>query len=308
MKHVALPLSEIAKNLGLAPKEGWESILITGVATLAQAQSGDLSFLSNPKYTEQASTSAATAIIAAPGTSTSSEAIVLETPQPYMLFSKHLYFLEERFVKKESSKENVSEEVEIDPSARISAGVIIESGVKIGARTEIRSGAKILRGTQIGADCIVDSGAVLGGEGFGWAPDEKGQYHRIPQLGNVVLEDHVYVGANTTIDRAALGSTRIGEGTKIDNLCMIAHNVQIGKHTVIAAQTGIAGSTTIGNHCVLAGQVGIAGHLKIGDKVTILAQSGVMTDVSDNKTIFGTPALNHRHYLKSFAAFKKQGE
>ncbi len=308
MRHEALPLSEITKALGLTPKAGWENMAITGVATLADAGPGDLSFLSNPKYVDQANTSSATAIIAAVGTSLSCDATVVETDQPYMLFAKHLHMIEGRFVSKTPAASNIAVDAEIHETAVISSTVIIESGVRIGARSEIRAGAKILRGTQIGDDCIVDSGAVLGGEGFGWVPDENGHYHRIPQLGNVVLEDNVYIGANTTVDRAALGSTRIGEGSKVDNLCMIAHNVQIGKHTVIAAQTGIAGSTSIGNHCVLAGQVGIAGHLKIGDKVTILAQSGVMADVSDNKTIFGTPALNHRHYLKSFAAFKKQGE
>ena len=116
------------------------------------------------------------------------------------------------------------------------------------------------------------------------------------------------IGANTTVDRAALGSTRIGEGTKIDNLCMIAHNVVIGKHNVIAAQSGVAGSTTIGNHCMIGGQVGIIGHLTLGDNVKIYAQSGVMNDVPSNKTIFGSPALEHRHFLKSFAAFKRQGK
>jgi UDP-3-O-[3-hydroxymyristoyl] glucosamine N-acyltransferase len=308
MRHEALSLAEIAATLGLTPKLGWEDRMITGVATLSEAEEGDLSFLANPKYIEQAVSSKASAIIAAPGTRLENEAILLETDQAYMLFAKHLHVLEQRFVSRTPAESNHAADSTIDPTAVVSPTAIVESGVEIGPRTEIRAGAKILRGTQIGADCIVDAGAVLGGEGFGWAPDENGHYHRIPQLGNVVLEDHVYIGANTTVDRAALGSTRIGEGSKVDNLCMIAHNVHIGKHTVIAAQTGIAGSTTIGNHCVLAGQVGIAGHLKIGDRVTILAQSGVMSDVSDNTTIFGTPALNHRHYLKSFAAFKKQGE
>ena len=154
----------------------------------------------------------------------------------------------------------------------------------------------------------VESGAVIGSQGFGFAPDKNGVYHTIPQLGKVVLEDHVFVGANSTVDRGAIGETRIGTGTKIDNLCMIAHNVKVGKHTVIAAQTGIAGSTTVGDHCMIGGQVGIIGHLKIGNGVKIYAQTGVMNDVPDNKVIFGSPALERRHFLKSFAAFKKQGE
>ena len=227
-----------------------------------------------------------------------------------MALAKHMSQIESTFKTPQRSNNSVivPNTAQIHASVILLEGVCIEEGVVIGAHSKIGPGAKILEGSIIGEHVIIDAGAVIGAEGFGWIPDEKGQFHRVPQLGNVILHNHVYVGANTTIDRAALGSTTIGEGTKIDNLCMIGHNVVIGKHTVIAAQSGVAGSTTIGDNCMIAGQVGIAGHLKIGNQVKILAQSGVMSDVIDNRTIFGTPSLDSRHFLKSFAAFKKQGE
>lgn len=308
MKHLALKLSKIVELLGIEHIVGSTDFEIHGVATLADAKEGDISFLSNPKYSSEAAQTNASAIIVDKHTEIETTATLLRCPNPYATFAKYLHFLEQKFIDNKPQEGLISKEATIDATAIISPDAIVESGVSIGPRSEIRAGAKILRGSIIGADCIVDAGAIIGGEGFGWAPDEKGEFQRIPQLGNVVLADKVYIGANTTVDRAALGSTYIGEGTKIDNLCMIAHNVKIGKHTVIAAQTGIAGSTTVGDHCMFGGQVGIAGHLKIGNRVKILAQSGVMSDVSDNRTIFGTPALDHRHYLKSFAAFKRQGK
>lgn len=308
MKHPGLKLSKIIEVLGITHHTDISNVEIHGVATLSDAVEGELSFLSNAKYASEAAQTNASAIIVDMHTEIATTANLLRCSNPYATFAKYLHFLEQQFVDQSPQIGGVSEAANIHKSAIISPDAVVESGVSIGARSEIRAGAKILHGSIIGADCIIDSGAVIGGEGFGWAPDEKGEFQRIPQLGNVVLADKVYIGSNTTVDRAALGSTYIGEGTKIDNLCMIAHNVKIGKHTVIAAQTGIAGSTTIGNHCMFGGQVGIAGHLKIGNRVKILAQSGVMSDVSDNRTIFGTPALDHRHYLKSFAAFKRQGK
>ena len=311
MRHPATTLYVIAEQLGLAAQEAWKDVLITGVATLDDAEEGDLSFLANRKYARHASRTEASAILTDHHSKIDHpKAIVIRVNQPYMVLAKHLNQIESNFKIPQRSNPSVQipKTAQIHESVILLEGVCIEEGVVIGAHSKIGPGVKILEGSVIGEHVIIDAGAVIGAEGFGWAPDEKGQFHRIPQLGNVVLHNHVYVGANTTIDRAALGSTTIGEGTKIDNLCMIGHNVVIGKHTIIAAQSGVAGSTTIGDHCMIGGQVGIAGHLKIGNQVKIFAQSGVMSDVTDNRTIFGSPSMDSRHFLKSFAAFKKQGE
>jgi len=311
MRHPATTLYVIAEQLGLATQVAWKDVLITGVSTLDDAKEGDLSFLANRKYARQASQTEASVILTDHHSKIDQpKAIVIRVDQPYMALAKHLSQIESTFKTPQRSSNSVQipKTAQIHESVILLEGVCIEEGVVIGAHSKIGPGVKILEGSIIGEHVIIDAGAVIGAEGFGWAPDEKGQFHRVPQLGNVVLHNHVYVGANTTIDRAALGSTTIGEGTKIDNLCMIGHNVIIGKHTVIAAQSGVAGSTTIGDHCMIGGQVGIAGHLKIGNQVKIFAQSGVMSDITDNRTIFGSPALDSRHFLKSFAAFKKQGE
>src|SRR5699024_467263 len=151
----------------------------------------------------------------------------------------------------------------------------------------------------IGNSCIIHSNVVIGGDGFGFAPDEKGVYSKIPQIGNVVIEDDVEIGAAATIDRATMGSTRIGKGVKLDNHVQIAHNVEIGNHTAIAAQTGIAGSTKFGKHCIVGGQAGISGHLKIGDGVKIQAQTGILKNLKPGAVVMGTPSLPYMDYNKS---------
>lgn len=310
MTHDAITLGNLCAKLELQCPQEHANIRISGVATLEEAAPGDLCFLSNLKYAAQAEKTAASAIFVKAGTVIHSEAVLIECDDPYLRFALHLRGLEAQFNPRsgQSSSAIIAPEAKIHPTAIISTAAVIEADVEIGPHTYIGVGAKILKGSKIGGHVNIESGVVIGSEGFGFAPDGEGKYHRIPQLGNVVIEDHVSIGANTTVDRAALGSTHIGEGTKIDNLCMIAHNVVIGKHNVIAAQSGVAGSTTIGNHCMIGGQVGIIGHLTLGDNVKIYAQSGVMNDVPSNKTIFGSPALEHRHFLKSFAAFKRQGK
>ena len=172
-------------------------------------------------------------------------------------------------------------------------------------KRQLYPGAKIYRDTKVGANCIIQAGAGIGADGFGFAPQADGSYKKIPQTGNVVLEDDVEIGANTTVDRSTMGSTVIRRGCKLDNLIQIAHNVEIGQNTVMAGQVGIAGSTKVGQNCVFAGQVGLAGHLHIGDKVQIGAQSGIMADVTEGSVIMGTPALNHKDFMKSYVIFKK---
>ena len=310
MKHKAITLGNLCAKLELHCPQEHGNIKISGVATLEEAVAGDLCFLSNMKYTDQAEKTTASAIFVKAGTVINTKAVLIECDDPYLRFALHLRALESQFKPRsgQSPAAIIDPGAKIDPTAIIATAAIIEADVEIGPHTYIGVGTKILKGSKIGAHVNIEAGVVIGSEGFGFAPDAEGKYHRIPQLGNVIIDDYVSIGANTTVDRAALGSTRIGEGTKIDNLCMIAHNVVIGKHNVIAAQSGVAGSTTIGNHCMIGGQVGIIGHLTLGDNVKIYAQSGVMNDVPSNKTIFGSPALEHRHFLKSFAAFKRQGK
>ena len=168
----------------------------------------------------------------------------------------------------------------------------------------IFTGAKLYSETVVGKSCVINSGVVIGADGFGFTPNEKGEYNKVPQTGNVILEDNVDVGPGTTIDRATLGSTLIKKGVKLDNQIQIAHNVTIGENTVIAAQTGIAGSTKIGKNCIIGGQVGIAGHITIGDNVKIQAQSGIGRNVKDNETLQGSPAFGYGDFNKSYVYFK----
>lgn len=311
MTHEALTLGTICANLQLPCPQGQEGQTITGVATLQEAGPEDLSFLSNPKYVDQANASKAGAIFVGEKMElTNTTAAIVRAKDPYLSFALHLRFIEGKLseTKGQHPSAIIDPKAQVHPTAIVEVGAIIEEGAVVGAHSRIGIGAKILHGCIIGEHTTIKAGAVIGSEGFGFAPDQQGHYHRIPQLGIVRIENNVSIGTNTTVDRAALGETVIEEGAKIDNLCMIAHNVRIGAHTVMAAQTGIAGSTTVGKHCMIGGQVGIIGHLTIGDHVKIYAQTGVMHDVPSNKTIFGSPALEHRHFLKSFAAFKKQGE
>ena len=193
---------------------------------------------------------------------------------------------------------------EIGDGAQIYPQAYIGDGVKIGAGTVVYAGAKIYEGCRIGARCIIHAGAVIGADGFGFAPDEKGEFHKIPQLGNVVIEDDVEIGANTCIDRAKTDSTIIRRGVKLDNLIQVGHNVEIGENTVSSAQMGIAGTSKIGRNCFLAGQVGIADHVTVGDRVKIGSKTGLDKDVPDGEIRFGYPALPGMQYHRSFAVFK----
>jgi UDP-3-O-[3-hydroxymyristoyl] glucosamine N-acyltransferase len=198
----------------------------------------------------------------------------------------------------------IGENVKIGDNVKIYPNAYIGDNVVIGDDTVIFAGVKIYSDTQIGRNCKIHSNAVIGADGFGFAPDENGAYKAIPQIGNVIIEDNVDIGAAATIDRATLGSTIIRKGVKLDNQIQIAHNVEVGKNTVIASQTGISGSTKIGENCMIGGQVGIAGHLKIGNNVKVLGQTGVTKSLKDNEMVYGTPALNARDFNKSYVYFK----
>ena len=192
---------------------------------------------------------------------------------------------------------------------RIYEQVYIGDDVVIGKKCIIYPGVRIYPGMQIGDNVIIHSNAVIGADGFGFAPLADGSYKKIEHTGNVIIEDDVEIGANTTVDKSQMGATIIRKGVKIDNLCQIAHNVEIGENTVMAAQTGIAGSTKIGKHCIIGGQVGIAGHLTIADNTTLAAQTGVISSIkTEGQVLFGSPALPHRQFLKAYAVFRKNGK
>lgn len=192
----------------------------------------------------------------------------------------------------------VMEQAVVQESAIIEAQAYVGPSARIGAFSRLHPGVRILAGAHIGQHVILHSGAVIGSDGFGFAPDAEGVRHKIPQVGTVIIGDHCEIGANTTIDRATLGATTIGAGTKIDNLVQIAHNVTLGEHCVMASQTGIAGSTTVGKHVIMGAQVGVTGHVSICDKTTLAARAGVISSITKPAVYAGTPSMPHRAWLK----------
>jgi len=201
---------------------------------------------------------------------------------------------------------SISSEVIIGKQCRIYPQVFIGVGTKIGHNVTIYPGVKIYHDCQIGDNCILQANAVIGSDGFGFAPQTDGSYQKIPQVGKVILEDNVEIGANTVIDRATMGATIIKKGTKLDNLVQIAHNVTVGEDTVIAAQAGIAGSTRIGNQCQIGGQAGFVGHIEVADSVKVQAQSGVAASIKEEgRKVYGYPALTYRDYLRAYALFRQ---
>ncbi len=198
----------------------------------------------------------------------------------------------------------IGQNVVLGNNVKIYPNSFIGDNVTIGDNVFIFAGAKIYSETVIGNNCTVHSGVIIGADGFGFAPNEDGEYSKVPQIGNVIIEDNVDIGANTTIDRATLGSTIIRKGVKLDNQIQIAHNVEIGKNTVIVAQSGVAGSTKIGENCMIGGQVGIVGHLTIGNNVRVQAQSGVSRNIKDGEVLQGSPSLGYSDFNKSYVHFK----
>lgn len=310
--------------------DGDKNIKVNNVAKIEEAKSGDLAFLSNPKYENFIYGSKASIVIVnkdfEPKEKISTTLIRVENA--YSAFSSLL----DLYVASKPQKQGISEKSSIDNSAEVStdcyigAFSVIEKGVKIGSNSRIYpncyigdnckigenviiySGVNIYENCIIKDNVIIHSGAVIGADGFGFAPD-NGKYKKIPQIGNVIIEQDVEIGANTCIDRATMGSTVIKRGTKLDNLIQLAHNVVIGEDCVFASQVGIAGSTKIGNKCMLGGQVGIVGHISIADGVQIGSQSGLSNDVKEpNSKILGYPATDARSYARSTAIFRKLPE
>jgi UDP-3-O-[3-hydroxymyristoyl] glucosamine N-acyltransferase len=306
--------------------EGNPDIEVSKLSRIEEGTAGSLTFLSNPKYTPFIySTEASVTIVDKNFIAEETiKTTLIKVDDAYKSFSKLLEYYnlvkmnkqgieQPSFIDKSAAIGEdfylgafayVGENVTIGQRVKIYPGAFVGDNVTIGDDVVIFAGAKIYSETVIGNFCVIHSGSVIGADGFGFAPNESGEYSKIPQTGNVILEDFVDVGANTTIDRATLGSTIIRKGVKLDNQIQIAHNVEIGENTVIAAQSGIAGSTKIGKNCMIGGQVGIIGHLKIGNNVKIQAQSGVIGNVKDNETLQGSPALGYLDYNKAYVHFR----
>jgi UDP-3-O-[3-hydroxymyristoyl] glucosamine N-acyltransferase len=287
---------------------------------------GSLTFLSNPKYNNHIYTTKATITIVNDTFFPEGEitTTLIKVADAYLAFSKLLEFyaqsegtkvgIEQPSVLSENVKYGdnfylgsfayIGENVKIGNDVKIHPNCFIGDNVVIGNNVTIFAGAKVFSETEIGNNCAIHSGAVLGADGFGFAPNPDGTFSKIPQIGNLIIEDNVNIGACTTIDRATIGSTIIRKGVKLDNQIQIGHNVEIGENTVIAALTGIAGSAKIGNNCMIGGQVGIAGHITIGNNVRIQGQSGVSRNIKDGEVLQGTPSLDYKEYYKSYVHFK----
>ncbi|MEA2030294.1 MAG: UDP-3-O-(3-hydroxymyristoyl)glucosamine N-acyltransferase [candidate division Zixibacteria bacterium] len=301
-------LAIIAKKVG-GTVEGNKNIEISGVAPIESARTGQISFVANHRYNKYIETTSAAALVLDPETKCT-HLPVLRHPLPYLTFAHiiDLFYPDEPLV--EPGIHNsavVAKNASIDSTARVgplchvcddavigkgcqlSSSVFIGHGVTLGGNCRFYPGVKILDGSHIGNNVIIHSSTVVGSDGFGFVESEKG-LKKIKQVGWVEIDDEVEIGSNVSIDRGALGPTRIGRGTKIDNLVQIAHNVEIGQHSIIVSQVGISGSTKIGNGVVLGGQVGSVGHIEIGDGAKIGAQSGISKSVQPGKTLFGTPA------------------
>lgn len=306
--------------------EGNSEIEVSKLSKIEEGRPESLSFLANPKYTQFIYTTKASIVIVNKIFKAEKKihSTLIRVEDAYKSFSKLLEYYNQVkmnktgiespvFISKSATYgENIyigafaylGENIKIGNNTKIYPNVYIGDNVVIGDNVILFSGAKIYSDTLIGDNCVIHSCAILGADGFGFAPNEQGEFIKVPQTGNVVIEDNVDVGAATSIDRATLGSTIIRKGVKLDNHIQIAHNVEIGKNTVIAAQTGIAGSAKIGENCMIGGQVGIVGHITIGNNVKIQAQSGIGRNVKDNETLQGSPALPYSDYNKSYVHFK----
>jgi len=322
VKFTATQIAEILDG----KVEGNPDVEVSKLAKIEEGSNGTLTFLANPKYTQYIYTTNASITIVENNFVAENElqTTLIRVKNPYKAFSKLLEYynqvkmnktgIEEPVFISESAKlgddiyigafSYLGESVTLGDKVKIYPNVYLGDNVILGNNVIVFAGSKIYSDTIIGNDCVIHSGAIVGADGFGYTPNEKGEFVKIPQTGNVLIEDNVDIGAGTTIDRATLGSTIIRKGVKLDNQIQIAHNVEIGENTVIAALSGIAGSTKIGKNCMIGGQVGIMGHITIGNNVRIQAQSGIGRNVKDNEMLQGSPAFKYGDYNKSYVHFK----
>jgi UDP-3-O-[3-hydroxymyristoyl] glucosamine N-acyltransferase len=309
--------------------EGNPEVNVNKLSKIEEGEPGSITFLANPQYTPYIYKTKASIVIVAndfvPEKAISADTTLIRVEKPYQAFATLL----EKYNATRNNKSGVEENVFISKSASVGKNVYLASfsyvgdnvsigdnvkiyphvyigdNAEIGHNTVIYAGVKIYNDCKVGAECTLHSGVIIGADGFGFVPNQENQYNKVPQTGNVIIEDHVEIGANTSIDRATLGSTIIRKGVKLDNLIQVAHNVEIGENTVIAAQTGIAGSTKIGRDCMIGGQVGIAGHISIANKVKIAAQSGIGKNiVNEGEIVQGSPAFTISEYKKSYVLFR----
>lgn len=325
-----LTAAQLAQLLG-GTVEGNPEVAVSNIGKIEEAQPHELTFLSNPKYEPQLYTSRAGIMLV-------SRAFTPRQPLAATLVRVEnvyaaLAALLEQVQQQRRPRPGRGEFVRIDESAQIGDDayvgdfVVIKNGVQIGAgavihpqvflgenvrigrNVTLHPGVRIYADCVLGDDCIIHANTVIGADGFGFAPQADGTYRKFPQVGNVVIGDRVEIGSNSTIDRGSMGPTRIGSGTKIDNLVMIAHNVEIGENTVIAAQAGVAGSTHIGDGCQIGGQAGFVGHIKVANGTKVQAQSGVNRSIRKEDTaVYGSPAFGYRDFLKSYALFRRLPE
>jgi UDP-3-O-[3-hydroxymyristoyl] glucosamine N-acyltransferase len=318
-------LRELAERLG-CELLGDGEVELRGVGALEQAGPGDLSFLASPRYAPRLQATRASAVVVAPGQDSPLPRLLSANPQ--LTFARAVALL----CPPARPAAGVHPSAQVHPTAQLGAGVhvgalaVVGARVRVGDRTVVHPTVVLYDDAVVGADCllhsgvqvrercrlgdrvVVQNGAVIGGDGFGFARDGDGRYHKFPQVGTVVIEDDVEIGALTAIDRAALGETRIGRGSKLDNLVQVGHSVSVGSDTVLCGQVGIAGSSRVGSNVTLAGQVGVAGHLTIGDGVVATAQSGIPSSVEPGALVSGYPAIDNRAWLKSSAVFAKLPE
>ena len=306
---------------------GDPNVEVDKLAKIEEGTSGAITFLANPKYTSYIySTEASITIVSKKFEAEEPVSTTLiKVEDPYKAFSRLLEYYNQVKLNKSGIEspsfiagsaeygENLylgafsylGEQVKLGNNVKIFPNVYIGDNVQIGNDVIIFPGAKIYSETIVGSNCVIHGGVIIGADGFGFSPDEEGVYSKVPQIGNVIIEDYVDIGAGTTIDRATLGSTIIRKGVKLDNQIQIAHNVEIGENTAVAAQTGIAGSSKIGKNCLIGGQVGVAGHIHIGNRVKIQAQSGIGRNIKDDEVIQGSPSFGYNDFNKSYVLFKK---
>ena len=323
-----MKLSELATNTGARIDGETLDIEILGAAGMDDAKAGQVTFLANPRYTPRVNTTLASAIYLSEDAQIEKRIPILRTKDPYLAYTRALRL----FHPEPELQPFIHPAAVIDASARIAArvsigacavigrnvqiaegvciypNVTIYDDVSIGKASVIHSGVVIRERSMVGERVVIHNNAVVGCDGFGYAKDEERQWLKIPQTGRVVIEDDVEIGAGTTIDRASVGESRIGRGSKIDNLVQIGHSCTVGEDSLLCAQVGLAGSSHIGNRVVLAGQAGVAGHLTIGDDVVITAKSATSHDIPAGKVISGIPAFDNRDWLRSTAAFRRLGE
>ena len=300
---------------------------VSTLSKIEEGVNGSLTFLSNPKYIHFIYTTKASVTIVNKNFVAESpiSTTLIKVDDAYGAFAKVLTYYAQAINNSKKGIEQpgyitddlqygedlylgsftyIGKNVKLGKNVKIYPNCFIGDNVTVGDNMLMHSGVRIYADTVIGNNCCLHSGVIIGADGFGFAPNANNAYDKIPQIGNVILEDDIEVGAGTTIDRATMGSTIIRNGVKLDNQIQIAHNVEIGENTVIAAQTGIAGSTKIGKNCIIGGQVGISGHIVIGNNVRIQAQSGVTKSLKDEEVIQGTPAFNYNDFSKSYVHFK----